>query len=256
MSETPILAAAFLAFVATAHAQPVPSFDVASVKVSQFAKNGGEGSTRESVDISPGSVSMRNVTLRSCVRWAYGVNDFQIAAPGWFASDRFDIIARASGPAPTDQVRLMLQALLAERFKLALHRETKEFRVYALLVDGRKSKLRPANTDIPSTMRPNGGALEFRNMSMSELAERLHARPFGIAQPVIDKTGLPGAFDFTMEFAGNAADLKSTLERSELDRDTSLFTAPLQHLGLKLAPQKGPVNILIIDKVEKVPIEN
>jgi uncharacterized protein (TIGR03435 family) len=250
------LATAFLAFVPAAYGQPAPSFDVASVKVSQLARNGGEGSSRESVEISPGSLSMSNVTLRSCVRWAYGVDDFQVAAPNWFASERYDVIAKASGTATKDQLRLMLRGLLAERFKLVLHHETKELPVYALLVGSRGSKLKTGNTDAPSSMRPNGGALEFRNMSMAELAERLPARPFGIDRPVIDRTGLPGAFDFTMKLANNDAELKSSLERGESERDSSLFTVPLQQLGLKLKPQKGPIDMLVIDDAEKIPIKN
>lgn len=256
MSDQRILAAAFLAFLPAAHAQAQPPFEVASVKASQLAKTGGEGSTRESVEISPGSLSMRNVTLGSCIRWAYGMKDFQIAAPGWFTSERYDVIAKASTPVSNDQLRLMLQALLADRFKLALHREMKELPVYALLVDSKGTQLQPAKTEVPSSMRPNGGALEFRNMSMPELAERLPARPFGIDRPVIDKTGLSGAFDFTMKLADNAAELKSSLERRESERDPSLFTVPLQQLGLKLEPQKGPVDILVIEHAQKIPVEN
>ena len=251
-----ILAAAFLAMLPRADAQPAPSFDVASVKVSQLAKGGGEGSSRESVEISPGTLSMRNVNLRTCLRWAYGVEDFQIAAPNWFNVERYDVIAKASGPASKEQLRLMLRALLAERFKLALHHETKELSVYALLVERSGSKLQPSKSEVPSSMRPNGGALEFRHMSMPDLAERLQARPFGMDRAVIDKTGLPGRYDFSMKLANSDAELKGSLERGESEHDLSLFTNPLRQLGLKLSPQKGPVEMLVIDSAEKVPLAN
>jgi uncharacterized protein (TIGR03435 family) len=199
---------------------------------------------------------MRNVNLRSCVRWAYGVHDFQIAAPGWFTSERYDIVAKASGTVSQDQLRQMLQTLLAERFRLALHHETRDLPVYALLLDNKESKLQSSRIEGPGSIRPNGGALEFRNMSMSELADRLPARPFSVDRPVIDKTGLSGTFEFAMRLADNTAELKSNLERVELEHDTSVFVIPLQHLGLKLKAQKGPVEMIVIDGAEKIPIEN
>lgn len=256
MPEHGFLAVAFLTFLPVASAQPSPSFEVASAKVSQLARTGAEGSTRESIDVSPGSLTMRNVSLRSCIRWAFGVKDFQIAAPAWIASERYDIVAKAPGPVPNDQLRLMLQSLLAGRFKLMLHRETKVLPVYALLVTRKGSKLQASKVEGPGSMRPNGGGLEFRNMSMSDFADRLQLRPFGIDRPVVDKTGLPGAFDFTMKLAASATELKSSLERGEREQDSSFFDTPLQDLGLKLDPQKGEVEVLVIDRAQKIPVEN
>ena len=256
MPDNRFLAVAFLTSLYGVNAQPLPSFEVASVKVNQLAKTGAEGSTRESVEISPGSLSMRNVTLRSCIRWAYGVKEFQIAAPAWLASERYDIVAKASGPVPDDRLRLMLQNLLAARFKLTQHGETKVMPVYALLVTGKGTKLQVAKTQAPGSMRPNGGGLEFHNTSMSEFAERLLVRPFGVGRPVVDKTGLAGAYDFTMKLAANGAELKSSLERGEREQDSAFFDAPLKDLGLKLDPQRGPVEILVVDHAEKSPVEN
>ena len=85
------IAAALIALTSAAAA----SFEVASVRISQLAKAGGEGSTRESIDPTPGSLSMRNVSLRSAIRWAYSLKDFQISAPGWMKSERYDIVAKA-----------------------------------------------------------------------------------------------------------------------------------------------------------------
>jgi uncharacterized protein (TIGR03435 family) len=256
MLEKSILAAALVFFLPAANPQVVPSFEVASVRVSQLAARGGEGTTREAVQFTPTTLSMRNVTLHSCIRWAYDVKGFQVIAPGWLTSDRYDITAKASDSVPTERLRLMLRAVLAERFSLSLHREVKEVPVYALRMTSRRPKLQVSNSDAPSSMRPNGGALEFHNMSMTELAERLPGRPFGIDRPVINKTALAGAFDFTMKLAGNDAELKSSLERRESDQDTSLFVAPLRDLGLRLQPEKGPVEMLIVDHAERKPVEN
>jgi len=154
-----------------AHGQAV-SFDTATIRVSPVGAKGGEG---ENLTINPGGVSMRNVTLRFCVQWAYGLKPFQVGTPGWMESDRYDIVAKSAGPVAVAQLRVMMQSLLAERFKLTLHHEPKEMSMYALLA-GKKPKLQPAKGEGPGVMKPNGGALEFRNMTMAELAERLPAR--------------------------------------------------------------------------------
>jgi uncharacterized protein (TIGR03435 family) len=199
---------------------------------------------------------MRNVTLRSCIQWAYSVRDFQIEGPAVLTSNRYDITAKAPKPIPTEQLRLMLQALLAERFQLALHRETRELPVYGLRTANRETKLQPSNSDAPASMRPNAGSLEFHNMSMAEFADRLPARPFSLDRPVIDKTALSGKFDFSMKLADNIVELKRAVERSELEQDTSIFTAPLRELGLRLQPEKGSVEMLVIDRVQKTPVAN
>lgn len=254
-----ILMAAALSALAPAAAQN--GFEVASVRISRLAKAGGEGSTRESVETGPGGLSMRNVSLRSAIRWAYGVKDFQILAPGWMESERYGIVAKAPGAASNDELRLMLRALVAERFKLAMHRETKELPVYALVlskpvVSKKGTRLAAAKTGGEGTMRVVNGALEFRSMSMAEFADRLPARPFGVDRPVVDHTGLQGAFDFTMKLAENDVELKQSLERREMEHDSSMFTVPLQELGLRLEAQKGPIEILVIRRAEKVPVEN
>src|SRR5215469_4730848 len=104
------------------------TFEVASVKRSQ---PGGRGT---SVGTDPGRLTIRNATLKFCIGWSYGVKDYQISGPGWLDSEHFDIVAKAERGALEGRLRLMLQAVLTDRFKLALHRETKELPVYALTV--------------------------------------------------------------------------------------------------------------------------
>src|ERR1035438_1881713 len=98
-----------LLFIAASMAQTV--FDAASIRVSQLGK-GGEGSRRESIQANPGSLNMRNVSLKSAIRWAYHVMDYQVSGPDWLGYERFDIMAKAATPAPEAELRTMLQALL------------------------------------------------------------------------------------------------------------------------------------------------
>jgi uncharacterized protein (TIGR03435 family) len=98
------------------------------------------------------------------------------------------------------------------------------------------------------------GSLIFRNLSMAEFADRLSARPLKVDRPVVDKTGLKGTFDLTLKLASDNASLKHALEGFE--QDSSVFTVIQEFLGLKLEPEKGPVEILVIDHAEKVPTEN
>ncbi|HLK63039.1 MAG TPA: TIGR03435 family protein [Bryobacteraceae bacterium] len=256
MRSRMLAAAALVAFVTAAGAQVVPAFEVASVKASPSANRGGEGGARQSIEFTPATLTMRNVDLRSCIRWAYDLREFQIVAPGWLATEHFDILAKASNSVELQQLRLMLQNLLERDFQLAVHHEAKQLPVYALRTTGRGAKLQPSKTTGTATMRPMGGALEFRNVSMADLADRLPSRPFGFDRPVIDRTELSGAFDFTMKLAQNDAELKSSLEQRESSQDTSLFTGALRDLGLRLQPEKGPVDILVVDHVEKTPVEN
>src|SRR5580698_7072684 len=106
------------------------SFDVASVKPNRAGI--GENAPREKITASPGSLTMQSVSLQTCIKWAYGLRDFQISGPGWLTSERYDIVAKASGPSTGAELRVMLRSLLADRFKLRSHVETKEKPVYEL----------------------------------------------------------------------------------------------------------------------------
>jgi uncharacterized protein (TIGR03435 family) len=230
------------------------TFEVASVKTNSAGRAGGEGSDRESIASTPGGITMRNVSLRSAILWAYGMRAYQISGPAWLTTQKYDIVAKTSSAASEDQLQRMLQSLLADRFRLALHRETKELPVYLLAAGRRGARLQASNGEGTSSMRPAGGGLEFRNFPMSEFAERLSNRPFSVDRPVLDETGLTGRFDFTIKLADNAAELKRTLEGME--RGGADYTAFLEPLGLRLQPTKGPVDVLVIDSAERAPIGN
>ena len=231
-----------------------PSFEVASVRVNVAGSAGGEGRERESISATPRSLTMRNVSLNSCLRWAYSVRDFQISgAPAWFATERYDIAAKAASPASVDEMKTMLQALLAERFHLKIRSEKRALPVYALIVGKNGSKLHASGTEGTAVMRPGDGVLIFQKISMPEFADRLSARPFSIDRPVVDRTGINGIYDFDLRLADNAAELKRSLERND---GPSIFDVVQQQLGLKLEPQKGPLDNLIIEHAEKIPVAN
>lgn len=131
--------------------------------------------------------------------------------------------------------------------------ETKEKPVYALVVAKNGPKLRPSKDGDPS-FGPIGGELVFRNFSMADLADRLSSRPFKLDLPVLDRTALDGRFDFTLKLATNDAELKHTLEG--MDQGPSIFVFFQDQLGLKLESRKGPVEMVIVESAERIPVEN
>ena len=221
---------------------------------SQNSPTGKEG-PQESIDPQPATLTMRNTTLRSCIRWAYSLKDYQVVGPEWVASARYDIVAKSAGPVATADLRRMLQALLSDRFQLTVHRDTKELPVYALVVGKSGPKLQAAAGDGKATLNISSDArLAFRNTSMAELADRLSVRPFGLDHPVLDKTGLSGSYDFTLKFADSIMELKQSLARESQEPGT--YASALADLGLKLEGQRGPVELLVVDHAEKAPTEN
>ena len=228
------------------------TFEVASIKPDVAGNAGGEGSPRESISYNPGGLTMRNVTLKSCIRWAYGVADYQVSGPAWMASERFDIEAKTGAPSTEEQLRVMLRALLASRFRLMLHRDMKELPVYDLVVGKSGPKLTPAGGEGASEMRPVGGDLVYRHYSMAEFAEKLAGIPFRVDRPVADKTDLQGSWDFKLKIASDAAAMKSGFEHS----DGSLVGDVLQQIGLRLEPRKGAVEMLRVDGAERNPTAN
>jgi uncharacterized protein (TIGR03435 family) len=196
---------------------------------------------------------MQNVSLQTCIKWAYEQRDFQIAGPAWLTSERYDIAAKSTAPVTEPELRLMLRALLADRFKLTKRTETKDKPVYALVVTKNGPKLHPAKDADPS-FGPAGGELVFRNFSMPDLADRLSSRPFRLDLPVLDRTGLDGRFDFALKLASTPDELKHTLEGME--QGPSIFVFFQDQLGLKLESRKGPIETLIVESAERVPTAN
>jgi len=242
-------------------AAPAPqSFEVASIKPSA-----PDGVVISRTQATAGGRFTATGTVKYLIQYAYGVQDFQITGvPGWLASERYDIVAKAETSANADQIKLMLQSLLAERFRLMLHRETRQLPVYALVVGKNGSKLHESSTKDIGPKGPGWsmgrGQLSARMSPISVLTALLSQQ---LGRTVLDKTGLKGAYDFKLEWTpdegprgmGLPADDPKGEPPSVAAPGPSIFTALQEQLGLTLKSEKGPVQVLVVDHVER-PTEN
>ncbi len=228
----------------TIHAQ---TFDVASVKPSRQTL--GRDADKPVV-FGPSGLTGRNVTLKRLIVQAYTVQPHQVlGGPKWLDDSEYDIDAKADAPATQDQLRVMLRALLAERFRLALHRETKELHVYELLVDKGGPKIHPASNSASSAARSLEQLANLISVQLTIPEPTDPTKPSiasGVPIPVIDKTGLTGLYEIAYEL------------HPEPGMDMfKLWQRVLQEqLGLKLESRKAPVEVLIVDRVERIPVAN
>jgi uncharacterized protein (TIGR03435 family) len=210
---------------------------------STFAGLGG-------MNYGPGHLTLTSSTLAGLVTWAYSVKDYQVlAAPSWFRSDRYDVNAKAHGAPDLAHLKLLLQALLAERFHLTLHKETRQLPVYALTVESRGPKMKPAPGPVPPepqiTGRSNATHKELTGQHAT-VAQLIQSLSRDMDRPVVDHTSLTGTYDFKLGWTPDAAD----------PTGISIFTAIKEQLGLKLESAKGPVEVLVIDRAERIPTAN
>lgn len=212
-----------------------PAFDAASVKASKLGVFYNQGR----VSKTPGRLAAMNAITRLLIREAYGVKDYQVSGgPGWLNSDRFDVEGKADGAAGDAQLRAMLRTLLAERFKLTVHRETRETQVY-VLVAGKNGPTFPEEK--PGEPRPKPGPAKegivgrMGASNMPGLADMLSSL---LARPVLDKTGLTGSYFIDLQYGA----------------DENVFTAIEDH-GLKLDSAREPIEVVVIEHAEK-PSEN
>jgi uncharacterized protein (TIGR03435 family) len=234
-----------------------PAFDVASVKVLKVREAGRP----DNIQTAPGSLTMRNIRLRACIHWAYGVDEFQVKGPDWLNSDRYEIIAKAAGPAPVDELKAMLQTLLAERFQLALHRETKTTAVYVLGLAKGGPKFHASDDDGEPVVKPkmSAGAMGItgQRIPLTQVTDIL-ARI--LQAPVVDQTGLTGRYDMNIDVSAyiskDGATGEPKLGGGMSEMIDALFTGLQEQLGLKLEAKKIPMDLLIIDHLERVPSEN
>jgi uncharacterized protein (TIGR03435 family) len=222
-------------------------FDVASVK--KVNGGGPPGDIPRNLETAPGHFAMRNVPLRMALEWAYDLKDYEISGPDWIKVDeRYDIIAKAAGPVPESQMRQMLQALLVERFQMKVHRETKELPVYVLLPGKGEPKVKEAAADAQPSFGKGPGTM-FLAQPISRFTFMLTRR---MDRPVLDRTGLKGRYDFTIDTSG----LGFNGREPEGPGGPSIFTTVQSDLGLRLEGRKEPIEILVIDSVNKTPTEN
>jgi len=257
-------------------------YDVVSVKPSNPNIPGGF-MTIPGPAVVTDTFSVKNLTPIMLIRSAYGIPmgaaDNRIAgAPGWISSEKFDVEAKIAGDVVEELKKLspqertlaqqqMLQAILADRFKLVIHRENKDMPLYTLVVAKGGSKLKESkpqdSAQVPTSGRGgrgrglglmgDGGPIVAQVVAVPDLARLLSTI---LGRPVLDKTGLAGKYDFTLQWAPDEAESLNTPggAPSPVSADTnrpSLFTALQEQLGLKLESGKGPIEVIVIDHIER-----
>lgn len=242
----PVIVALLAAGAVLAQPQDTrPAYEAASVKVNS------SGSGSSSSHGTRGQVVITNLTLKRLIERAYSLKPFQVTGPDWLESVHFDVAAKYPPDTKNDERSLMLRTLLEDRFKLAVHRETKDMPGYALVVAKSGFKLKPVEPDPKgSGTDHNGGRvqnLKATSISMADTAEFV-ARMLG--EVVVDKTGLDGVYSFELHWSNEDQNPNA------IAAAPTLVTALQETLGLRLQPQKVPVELLVVDHAERVPTEN
>jgi uncharacterized protein (TIGR03435 family) len=228
-------------------------FTVASLKSSPPARGAtivinGLGTFRN------GRLTFSNASLSDLLKFAYNItSDEQLLGPDWIKSKdvRFEIVALAPIETPRDQLGLMLQALLAERLKLALHHEQRELRFLALVTGKDRSKIHPAKPEpAPDTVFNIAGRIIRNQISMPQLALLISRFE---RQIVVDRTGLQGFYEVKLQWTPDQSRSPETADNAP---GPSIYTAVQEQLGLKLEARRGPTDVLVMDSVQRVPIDN
>jgi len=232
----------------------VPAFEVATIKPSSPDEQ------RQAITVRGRTFATINQTVSSMMTFAFGLHPDQIVGgPQWLKTDRFDISAEPEGTGmPNDkQLRAALAKLLADRFNLTFHRDKKELSVYALTMLKPGHKLTKNDTDVgglPGLFFRGLGVLPVRNATMSDFTGVMQA--VVLDRPVVDQTGIQGRYDFTLtwtpdetQFGGRGGQAPPAADPA--NAPPGLFTAIQEQLGLKLESTKAPVEVVIIDRLEK-----
>jgi uncharacterized protein (TIGR03435 family) len=252
--------------------------------------------------VDPGLFRCGGATLGQLLRWAYGLSSYQFEGPASLDSDKYDIEATIPPGARNEQVKLMLQNLLVERFGLVVHRETREMPIYELVVAKGGLKMKtpekpPAGAEPEAAPAEGGGGppaprltpnkdglpefppgvpgmfvthvsgtqYQWLTARMKGIADLLNMLQIMIGRPVVDKTGLTGVYDFNLRYAISSASRAGSAASAEppsgaLDESSDfglgLFGAFESQLGLKLEPKRGPVEVLVVDRANRMPTEN
>ena len=242
--------------LAAAQTKTAVDFDVAAIRPNK------SGSTNSSIDHNHGQWRATNVTVKSLLLNAFEILPEQIVgAPGWVDSETFDIDANAEYDASASlakeaqATRQRLQSLLADRFGLEFHRETKQLQTYALIVGKKGPKLTPASNPEHSSTHTSNGHMDAKGISMEHLARSLAG---WLGRPVVNETGLEAKFDLTLDFEPERAVKLNTSNTPIAGVDSSkptLMTAVQDQLGLKLESRRSPVEMLVVDRISR-PSEN
>jgi len=274
-------------FLQAASAQnAAPRFEVAAIRPSAPAIDDWQ---KIGVHIDGAMVRVAQYPLRDYIAMAYRVKPAQISAPGWMADAKFDITAKIPEGAPRGQVPEMMQALLEERFKLESHRESKELPVYVLARASGPLKLKesppdpdaPAAQNVDVTVRGDnagrgavvnlgpgswvstaGGKIEARRVTIRQLLDTVERF---LDRPAVDQTGLAGVYDITLDYSleelrnilrATGASAYNQIPDSAADQFPGSIPASFEALGLKFEGKKAPLEVIVIDRALKTPIEN
>jgi uncharacterized protein (TIGR03435 family) len=189
----------------------------------------------------PRRINYPGVTLKFVLALAYGVTPEQIAGPKWLGDERFDIVATLPAGATPQQVPIMLQHLLADRFGVTVHEENKTIAFFALVPAKGGVKMKNVEKpEIGATVDLNSDNIQLKGYTMPAFARFLST---SMGHPVVDETGLQGSYDVTLYLS--MADIK-----------TGRIRIAIQQLGLQFENRTGPVKSLVVDKANKVPTEN
>lgn len=290
MTRTALPLAACLLVAAAAAAQTGPRFEVASIRP---VSDQDAASVKLRFQATGSQVRINAMSIKDCLVTAYGVRPQQIEGPDWIGQLRFDVVATIPDGVPVSEVPKMLQTLLAERFAMKVHRETKELPVYVLGVSKAGAKLTespPEPKDAPQTgaaVNVSGGGsaagvsvdigggrsftlannqLVLKRMTATALAEVLTRF---VDRPVVNQTQLPGTYDLTLDLAPE--DYNLVLVRSAVNAGVVLppqalrlletgspdtMSGPLQRLGLTFEARKAPLEVVVVDSLLKTPTEN
>jgi uncharacterized protein (TIGR03435 family) len=226
-----------------------PEFEAVSIKLSSPDARGSNFNR-----MAGGGIRCLNVTLHELVTFAYDIRDQQlIGSVAWMDADHYDILAKTSqNDNPTGAkrsfdedfrgIRIRMRAVLADRFKLAVHNETREMPIYALMVAKSGSKLTPSTSEDLRINNRNGTVI-CRKVSMEKFAA--NTLTYKTGRTVVDKTGLTGEYDFDLKYLEDAAVAAGDTSAPDF------LTALREQLGLVLQSQKAPVEVLVIDHAEK-----
>ena len=251
--------ALLIGLAAHSQSQTEPAFDVASVKLATGTRTSGYNHM-----ITPTGLTMLHVSMGHCLRLAYDIRTaYELVGPAWLdppTENEYDIVAKVDRPATEAEIRAMLRTLLAARFRLRAHRETRDLPVYALQAAKPSPALHPnpgpPDPKIKPTDKPN--QIRFESYSMAQFA--LQLGPPWTARPVVDRTDLGGSYDFELDISRYVTDPdtgKPILDiRGAIDMEGALLRALPEQLGLVLKPQRAPYEVLVVDHVEKAPVEN
>ena len=210
------------------------------------------------ITVRAGRLVTINTSVTDLATFAYSVHQRQISGgPAWLSTDRFDLTIQPEGEGEPSlkQWKVLLQQLLESRFQLKFHRESRELTVYAITVGKNGIKMTKDDTDpkgLPGLAFPRLGMLPARNATMGDFAEALQT--VVLDRPVVDQTGLTGRFDFTLQWTPDETQFASLGVRPPTpvdSKDPDFFTAVQEQLGLKIGAAKAPVQVMVIEQLEK-----